>query len=237
MKNHILSHCLITCFLLTPNAHASTTDSPFHRLVISGHIQALVKSQQDHQLVELMGPKDQLAHVTISNHDGTLSIKDLNHYTHENQSMVVAKIHAKQLNTITLSGATSCSIEQIKTHTLTLHASGNTQCSISGNVRHLTLHHSGSGHLYADHLKTQQATLSASGVSRSYVQVNQKLTATASGASMIKYYGQPQLTCHRSGHAKITAIRTLDKISYQGDKRLQKALLTAYHLAQQQDWS
>ena len=71
MKNHILSHCLITCFLLTPNAHASTTDSPFHRLVISGHIQALVKSQQDHQLVELMGPKDQLAHVTISNHHVT----------------------------------------------------------------------------------------------------------------------------------------------------------------------
>jgi hypothetical protein len=237
MKTHALNLCLATCYLLTSHAHAITTDTPFHRLVIAGHIQALVKSQQDHQLVELMGPKDQLAHIDISNHDDTLSIKDLNHYTHENKPMVVAKIHAKQLNTITLSGATSCSIEQIKTHSLTLHASGNTQCSISGNVQHLTLHHSGSGHLYTDHLKTKQATLSVSGISRSYVQVNQQLTASASGASMIKYYGQPQLTCHHSGHAKITAIRTPDKNSYQGDKRLQKALLTAYHLAQQQDWS
>ncbi len=88
-----------------------------------------------------------------------------------------------------------------------LELSGTSTASISGSAGTLEVAVSGASHLYADELSVGDLTIDASGASTADVAVSGRLSAGASGASMVRYAGAP--TVERSTTSGASSVRPL----------------------------
>ena len=88
-----------------------------------------------------------------------------------------------------------------------LELSGTSTASISGSAGTLEVAVSGASHLYADELSVGDLTIDASGASTADIAVSGRLSAGASGASMVRYAGAP--TVDRSMTSGASSVRPL----------------------------
>ncbi|HEX6126973.1 MAG TPA: DUF2807 domain-containing protein, partial [Pyrinomonadaceae bacterium] len=102
------------------------------------------------------------------------------------------------------SGACQVWVTGVDSTDLRLDTSGASKVNVSGEAASLIVDISGASSIEAEGLKAKEASVRASGASRVNVSVAEKLTAKASGASKIRYTGNP-LTVEKntSGASKI----------------------------------
>lgn len=90
------------------------------------------------------------------------------------------------------SGASEVTLN-LDVRSLTAHASGASDLRLSGRAERQQVHISGSSDYKAYDLKSQSATVEASGASDAYVAVANELSSHSSGASDIHYKGNPRV--------------------------------------------
>jgi hypothetical protein len=88
-----------------------------------------------------------------------------------------------------------------------LELSGTSTASISGSAGTFEVTVSGASHLYADELSVGDLTIDASGASTADIAVSGRLSAGASGASMVRYAGSPDV--ERSTTSGASSVRPL----------------------------
>jgi hypothetical protein len=88
-----------------------------------------------------------------------------------------------------------------------LELSGTSTATLSGTGGTLEATVSGASHLYADELSVGDLTIDASGASTADIAVSGRLSAGASGASMVRYAGSPNV--ERSTTSGASSVRPL----------------------------
>lgn len=101
----------------------------------------------------------------------------------------VSGITAKRFQ-LELSGASNCELSG-DAELLEVTLSGASRGTIAGTAKRLTVECSGASQLDAMELTVEKAKVELSGASKGHVNVTNALTAEASGASTLRYAGQP----------------------------------------------
>jgi hypothetical protein len=99
-----------------------------------------------------------------------------------------------------LSGASSCQLTG-DAELLEVSLSGASRATIAGGTRQLKAECSGASQLDAMELSAEKASVELSGASTGQVNVSQELAADASGASTLRYAGEPSSLDKRSSGA------------------------------------
>lgn len=163
--------------------------SGFTGVKAGGAITVDVTAQRDFS-VEVEADDNLLKHVKTEVNGNTLKI-----YTEGNISTrnpIRVRIAMPQIESFDVSGASTGSLTNIKNETLSLDASGASKIKIDGEARELIVDLSGASRLDAENLRAEDVTVDASGASSASVVALNDLNADASGASTIRYTGEPK---------------------------------------------
>jgi putative autotransporter adhesin-like protein len=101
------------------------------------------------------------------------------------------------------SGGTTLAIDDLQAGSLRVDGSGALKADLAGRVdtEHVSI--SGAGSYRADRLRAKDATVSVSGVGNVVLHAEHKLRASISGAGLIEYVGDPEVTEHVSGIGRV----------------------------------
>jgi hypothetical protein len=103
-----------------------------------------------------------------------------------------------------LSGASDCQLAG-DVDALDVTLSGASRCTLAGDAKKLAVNCSGASHADAAALMADAATVELSGASTAQVHATTALVAAASGASTLRYAGQPKVERKVSGASTISA--------------------------------
>jgi len=133
----------------------------------------------------------------------TVTFRDLDALT----AVGAVKIRAEGLTTdhlkVSASGATSLRIGDLAAKELSVTGSGAMRVEIAGRVGEQRVSISGAGDYRAAELASTDARVSVSGVGRVVVQVERTLRIGLSGAGMVEYIGDPNVTQSVSGAGRV----------------------------------
>jgi hypothetical protein len=115
------------------------------------------------------------------------------------KSLMIFTVTVRDLQRITLAGATRMSVREISGDQLTVDNSGLGSLTIAGKVteQHVTL--SGAGSYDGAALISDRATVTLSGLGSIVVNVRSRLDATISGSGKVEYIGSPEVVKQISG--------------------------------------
>jgi hypothetical protein len=105
-------------------------------------------------------------------------------------SRITAGRVAGETFSLDLSGASTCELAS-DAQTLSITLSGASRSSLVGAARELAIECSGASHVDATRLTAEKVGAELSGASSARVVASQQLAATASGASNVRYSGNP----------------------------------------------
>jgi hypothetical protein len=108
------------------------------------------------------------------------------------RSPIRVRVSMPQIESMDISGASSGTLTSIKNESLTLEASGASKIKVDGETSELRVDLSGASRIEAENLKAESAWVDASGASSAVVYALNEITADASGASCIRYAGEPK---------------------------------------------
>jgi Putative auto-transporter adhesin, head GIN domain len=91
-----------------------------------------------------------------------------------------------------ISGASSGNLTGINNESLTIDASGASKIKVEGAAKELRVDLSGACRLDAENLKSESVWVEASGASNATVFASNEINAEASGASCVRYAGEPK---------------------------------------------
>ena len=163
--------------------------SGFTSVKTGGAITVDVVSQRDFG-VEVEADDNLLEYVKTEVRGDTLKI-----YTEgciSTRTPIRVRIAMPQIESFEVSGASSGTLTNVKNETLSLDASGASKIKTDGEVKELIVDLSGASRLDAENLKADDVTVDASGASSATVVALNDLNAEASGASTIRYAGEPK---------------------------------------------
>ena len=112
-------------------------------------------------------------------------------------SLAVPALH------IDASGGTSLTVGDLRADTLHVRGSGALSAKLAGRVGTENVSISGAGSYAAERLIAQSATVSVSGVGNVVVYAERTLNADISGAGVIEYIGNPDVTRHVTGIGRV----------------------------------
>lgn len=137
--------------------------------------------------------------------DGKLIVTSTDSYSSSNP--VVIKAGSIHLKKYAGSGATKGIVQVLEEDELAIDLSGASSLTLSsGSVSKLSVDVSGASTVNAPELLVQEAKVEASGASTVILQPIEQLSARASGASTVRYVGQPNiLSKDESGAASVSA--------------------------------
>lgn len=112
-----------------------------------------------------------------------------------------------QLLKMELSGAANVRIDNVNSQAQEFHLSGasNIEIESASNSQELDVRASGASNFHGKKLTAKKADLGASGASHVEAAVTEVLTAEASGASSVNYYGNPKAKTNASGASHVNA--------------------------------
>ncbi|MCB1025919.1 MAG: DUF2807 domain-containing protein [Acidobacteria bacterium] len=123
------------------------------------------------------------------------------------KNRIKVKISAPNIDSIENSGVTYVSLTNLSTDSLKIDSSGASKVKVEGTAKNLKVDISGASHLEASGLITNEANVESSGASSSKINVKDRLIADISGASSLKYKGNPEnVVKHSSGVSSIHQI-------------------------------
>ncbi|MCE3260342.1 MAG: hypothetical protein K0S12_1983 [Bacteroidetes bacterium] len=207
-KQNILS--IASClFILNMNAQSTDkrTISAFTKIDASGAANITYVSTGAPSL-SIEGNAEEIKQIETTVKNNVLYIKTKGDFKHPFK----INISGTNLKGLELSGAcTFVANGELKTDSLTIESSGASKIemhlsskavnaaiggasnlNLSGNTKSLKTTVSGASTLKAYDLKTSVANVTASGASSAQVYVTDKLTSKSSGASSVKYKGEPK---------------------------------------------
>jgi hypothetical protein len=109
---------------------------------------------------------------------------------------------------IDAAGGATLTIGDLQANTLTVDGSGALKAEVKGRVEDEHVSISGAGAFNAEGLRANHATVSVSGVGKVAVHAEQTLRAEISGAGLVEYAGNPQVTEHVSGIGRVKRIES-----------------------------
>jgi hypothetical protein len=202
--NHFLGHVLV-------GSGVSVTESreteSFDALNVSGAMTANVTIGEPPS-IEITADDNILPLVVTEFRDGSLVIR-LNHRgrLRMNEGITVT-IVTPELRRVEVSGACQVEIAEVATEEFVVNLRGASQLAANGICERLVADVSGASKLECEDLASVSAQIDASGASKAYVTANESLFADASGASSIRYSGNPaDVQVDKSGVASISAIQ------------------------------
>lgn len=163
----------------------------FRSIEVPGAIQVNI-SQGSEPSLTITGEENLLAIIETSCEDGRLVIRSTESYS--SNLPIVIKAKCSKLVRYHGHGASQGTIAEVDSETLDVELSGASSLMIeSGNVDSLKGSVSGASNLNAEKVATSKADVDASGASKIIVRVSDELTAHASGASNVDYFGSPSV--------------------------------------------
>ncbi len=112
------------------------------------------------------------------------------------------RLQAQSLR-IGASGGANLTIDDLTATVLTVDGSGALSAELGGRVDEQHISISGAGSYNAERLAAADTTVSVSGVGNVIVNAQRTLKASISGAGVIEYLGDPQVTEHVSGMGRV----------------------------------
>jgi hypothetical protein len=206
--------------------------APFHEIEIGGQADVtLVQGDLEAIDADVSGRGRVEANVA----DGQLSVHAVDRrrffdglFGHRKAEPSAIRIHLRNLDKLGLGGNVNVSIPRLRTTalridasggatltigdllatTLTVDGSGALKAEVKGRVEDEHVSISGAGSFRAEGLRANHATVSVSGVGKVAVHAEQTLRADISGAGLIEYAGNPQVTEHVSGIGRVKRIES-----------------------------
>lgn len=204
------SSCMFNC--IHGSGHAATENrmitQDFSRLEVSGGFKVILK-QDSSGKISVTADDNVLKYVKTKNEDGTLHI-----FTHKNicnAGDMTVTIGVKNLEQIKASGATELSAEgklickdlqfhlsgvseidlELNAANVSVEGSGDTELQLSGQATSNHVEISGVAKIHAFNFVVSDYDISTSGASHCEINVLHSLHVSSSGASEIKYKGNP----------------------------------------------
>jgi hypothetical protein len=116
---------------------------------------------------------------------------------------IVIEVSARAIAAIDATGASRVELAGLETDAFSLHVSGASEVTGSGSARDLRLDLSGAVRCQLEGLASRSAVTVLSGTSYARLRVADSLTATASGISVVEYYGDPVVVANVSGASAV----------------------------------
>lgn len=114
-----------------------------------------------------------------------------------------AEFRAKELHSVSGSGASKVTVSEVNTDELKIHLDGSSRCTLSGQVKRLTIEAAGASTVHAAELKAQAVNVDLSGASHVEVEAVETITGAASGGSQVRYRGPAESKVRTSGAASV----------------------------------
>lgn len=162
--------------------------SQFNGINAGGVFLINVKAGQDFK-VSVSADDNLLPYISTRVENGILRIETEKRFSTHNRIKV--DISAPKINKIDLSGASKLTLDGVSNDSLAVKASGACKATISGTTGELSIEMSGASNLDAGGLESGNVTIDGSGASNAYVKASEKLKADLSGASNVRYSGNP----------------------------------------------
>lgn len=108
---------------------------------------------------------------------------------------------------VRMTGAGGLHIPTLNADSLEIHANGAADISAGGEVITQELHFNGASEYQAAELASKQVTLKFAGASEATIQVSDSLKATMSGASTVRYLGNPSIEKQLAGPSELVSIQ------------------------------
>jgi hypothetical protein len=207
-----------------PQVHAL---APFRELEIGG-VADVVLVQDDTEAIEVEATGRSSVEANVS--DGRLEIRARDRRRwwgrivgRQPAQPPAITVHFRNLDVLALTGTVKVGVPQLKTDALRIAASGGStlrmddltartlrvegsgalKAELSGRVDDEYVSISGAGAYRAERLRAINATVSVSGVGNVIVHAERKLHASISGAGLIEYSGDPEVTEEISGIGRV----------------------------------
>ena len=206
--------------------------APFHEIEIGGQADVTLV-QGDVEAIDADIAGRGRVEATVA--DGRLSVHAVDRrrffdglFGHRKAEPPAIRIHLRNLDKLGLGGNVNVSIPRLRTSslrigasggatlaigdlqatTLTVDGSGALKAEVKGRVESEHVSISGAGSFRAEDLRASHATVSVSGVGKVVVHAEQTLRAEISGAGLIEYAGNPQVTEHVSGIGRVKRLES-----------------------------
>lgn len=201
--------------------------SGFHAIEVSGGSDIDI-TQGDEEALVIEADENMMEYIESRVDNGILylGIKE-GHILDGSFSLNVVKYHlkVKDLDSISLSGATDLSMGSLKTgdlqidmsgastmaiddllaDSLDLSSSGASDVKLAGSCPQQQIFIDGGGKYQADDLISKEVTIDASGAAMVEVSVSDTLSLSLSGASQVDYYGDPNVSQSVSGASEVNS--------------------------------
>jgi hypothetical protein len=185
----------------------SRETEPFSGLEISGAIKASVTIGQP-QSVEVSGDDNLVPMIITEVRDGTLVVRMEPWSRIQTKEDFTVTIVTPELQELSVSGACHVDVEGLEVGEFTVDISGASHVAASGRCNQLVADLSGASALKCVALEAESVKLDVSGASNAKVTATDRLAAEASGASTVRYAGDPgSVKADTSGASSIKAMR------------------------------
>jgi len=124
------------------------------------------------------------------------------------KSRVKIRVYAPNIENLDISGASRISLIDLKNELLKIDSSGASKITVEGETNRLVIDTSGASRIDTSKLPAQKVLVDSSGASRILVNANENLTVDLSGASSVKYRGEPKKINKKTSGA--SSLRSLD---------------------------
>lgn len=108
---------------------------------------------------------------------------------------------------VRLNGAGELNVPSLNADSLEIHANGAADIRVGGEVITQELHFNGASEYQAADLASKQVTLKFAGASEATLNVSDALNATMSGASTVRYVGDPTIEKRLAGPSELVRIQ------------------------------
>ena len=179
------------------------TVSAFSRVSARG-AGRIILEPADTEFVEVRADDNLLPILRTWVRDGTLFVGPDEGTNIDRVTEMVYTVGYVQLNQVGISGAMEGEALAIDTDFFTVDVSGASSFRTAGRAFDHDVRVSGASMYHAGELETSLAVVSASGASSAVVWVLDELDASASGASLIRYRGNPSIRASTSGAGTVT---------------------------------
>lgn len=175
----------------------------FNALDISGAIDVKVYIGSETS-VEVIATDDMVSKIRTEVINNILEVGFIGRGNFNSKAQVI--IHVPSLVSAEVSGASNMNISNLNNSSFTLDVSGASKIEIEGSTSSLTVDGSGASQMNLSKFSASNASIDLSGASHGIFSVQNQLVVDASGASVVEYYGKPELKSEVSGASKIKSL-------------------------------
>jgi hypothetical protein len=199
--------------------------SGFHAVEVSG-VGTLVLSQGEKESLRVEADDTVLPYLISEVKDGKLHLHIKNNVSLKDTQPIRYLLTVRNIDTLTLTGATAGEVSRLKTDRLQLTLTGAGRCkmeaqeigkltvlvtgageiALNGKADNLNLTMTGASRYAGSDFAVQDAQVKITGASYAVLHSQNSLSVSATGASKVEYRGKPNVKSHVSGVSKVLAI-------------------------------